>query len=501
MEAFAEFQEQITQTKELTLTVHSGDTGAEVFLLNNKYNRIGATVGSLVEFKLEPGVYTVKVRAGSYTQEKSIVLLQDQELIFDAIKFSSPAPIEDTAKTHEYHLENAENNSRKIHLQIAEGSQLYVFTRDWTPGSDDGNTLKRNPAIGLTLMDMQEKLLVDFEAASDKYLYKDPWAACNVALLPGAYILCLKTASGDILKQPVVTSPGWQTQIFLLQRDYGVKEKDLRSDLSNAAIFIFRIGVGFNPLNRSNNYEFSDLRLTELARQALVNDRTRLAGNLLDQAFNRKFENPMLGIYAAHLLLLNEKYDKSFLEIVINNLRGLLQVSHPDVEALAIKAKIKTEYIFVNPPMLSNSWKYILDASAEFPEIVPADSPSADINRNLSTDSIWLIQCHMENQNKDVVSSLYDEFKQFLSREKEPDDNSDPQKKKSGVLFTAVKKLAFSQLFKKPARLFLKRLTGKIHFSMTEAQILRLVRTLGVPRSRLESTFNIKIKKEISETK
>lgn len=112
------FEGLMNEAKEVTLTVESGDEAAEIFIIDSKFNRIAAKAGQIAEFKLEPGLYSVKVRAGSDYREKSVMLHEDQKVIFDPIEFSTPAPLEGTAKTHEYHIGNAINHSHKIHVTI-----------------------------------------------------------------------------------------------------------------------------------------------------------------------------------------------------------------------------------------------------------------------------------------------------------------------------------------------------------------------------------------------
>lgn len=367
------FEKLLKEKEKVSLTVNSGDDAAEVFLLDSQYKRIGAQNGRTIQFKIDPGVYIVKVRAGSDCQEKSVALYDDQNVDFEPIEFSTPAPIEGTAKTHEYHIGNAIAHSKKVHVKKGNGSQIYIFVRDWTSKTQSAEikTLKRTPAKGLTLHNEQGKELVNLEKLSDEEVRWDPWAACNIELEPGFYCLSLTTANGDTLEQTIVASPGWQTQIFLLVRNYGYKKEDKRADLSNSAIFMARIGEGFKTQTHPNNIDGTDFRLVELTRQALLNDRQRLSKSLLDQAVKRKFANPMMAIYSALLLLRYPDYDKGLIETVINNLRRLLGKSHPDVEALAIKAGIESNFVFRIPPMLRNSWVYVLEASMKQPDLVP----------------------------------------------------------------------------------------------------------------------------------
>lgn len=377
-----------------TLTVDSGDDAAEVFILDNKYNRIAAGAGRFITFPLPAGVYAVKVRVGADCYEKPVVLLNDAAVTFDSLKFSTAAPLENTGKTHEFHISNAEIHSHQIDVTIGQGSQLFVFSRVWTGKAEGPSspTLTSDLCTGLTLCHKDGHILVDFGSANvGKFVTGwDPWSTCNVQLDPDLYILCLKTASGKILKQTIAACSGWQTQLFFLQRDYGFEERDIRVDLENGSIFMAPLGKGFSP-DAGNDPATPDFRLTELSRQGLLNSRNMISDNLIRHMAVEKFSNPMLGIYSAHLLLLKKSPDLNLLITIIDNLRKLLGTSHPDVEALALKLKLPSSYVFRIPPMLRHSWNYLLEASVQNASIVPENSLASNIAGKLWASSLWLL--------------------------------------------------------------------------------------------------------------
>lgn len=111
-----------------------------------------------------------------------------------------------------------------------------------------------------------------------------------------------------------------------------------RADLSRTSVLLSQTR-GFSPNE-------SLLRVTELARVALATkgpgergqtDR-RLVPDDMRTLLREKFGNPMLGIYAAHLLLLETSVDVELFREVVRNLRAMLGRQHPDVEALALRA-------------------------------------------------------------------------------------------------------------------------------------------------------------------
>jgi len=84
-----------------------------------------------------------------------------------------------------------------------------------------------------------------------------------------------------------------------------------------------------------------------------------------------KCENPMLGIYAAHLLLLETQTDVPLFTEVVRNLRRLVRAPHPDVEALALRAAGEPPTApFEYPPMLHRGWELIVEATVDRPYLV-----------------------------------------------------------------------------------------------------------------------------------
>ena len=369
---------------EISLQVEAPDPETEIFVIDGKFRLQTRGVGRL-NAHLQPGIYKVKCRTGAVTDEQLVVLRDEAKVIKLArLSFSSPVPLNETTKTHEYHMEAAAKESTKVHVTAGAGSWIFVFARDWT--TSDKTPISWNPAMGLSLEDEFGNTIVDLASASVANLSRDPCAACNIQLNPGQYRLKLNLPSvnGETqgsLEQAVVASPGWQTQIFLLQRPYGTQPADRRADLAGAAILL--ASQGFDPAR-------AEFRRIELARLGLAN-RRQVASDEIRQMLRMKVENPMLGILAAHLLLLDSEIDEGLVQTVVTNLRGLLAAPHPDVEALALHFEHSGTYRFQSPPMLRKSWSLIVDATADRLDlIVPGSLASQIWDRLWGTDS-WLL--------------------------------------------------------------------------------------------------------------
>jgi hypothetical protein len=134
-------------------------------------------------------------------------------------------------------------------------------------------------------------------------------------------------------------------------------------------------------------------RWTAAARQALAAGRANAAPNreMMSALLSGKFENPILGIYAGHLLALQKKPDLDLLKQVVDNLSSLVG-DHPDVTSLLIpladpRAK---DLSYAEPPMLRSSWSFILDASTAEHDLRPPRSYAAVIGTSLWGTGAWL---------------------------------------------------------------------------------------------------------------
>lgn len=406
------------------ITIRAGDPGTEIFLIDSDLQRIAQAVGVLTT-EQPAGLYQVKLRAGSNIKEDLVKVGNTPfEKSYPPLAISSPVPLTDTSKTHEFHVSNAAAHSKVQHVDRGSGSFIYIFARDWTSKTQDeektvGSEPYVHPARGLKLLDKDGVELVNFEDQSAVELNWEPWAACNVKIDPGSYILQLHAPDGSVWERTLVASPNWQTQCFLLQRYFGESKAP---DLAGATVLTRKKDLGFNPGDL-------ELRLIELARLALINERPILSTEVED-LLTRKFENPLLGIFGAHLLLELEQsrgraYEPGLLEHVVKKLRSLLKDPHPDVEALACKADLRDlNYKFEMPPMVRRSWALMTHASADSSEVIPPDSLNTRIYDRILAAEPWLVWSG-EQQTDDEsplleTLALYLEAQESTAQEQRP---------------------------------------------------------------------------------
>ena len=375
----------------VTLVAYA-EPGTDIFIIDSQF-RVVARGVRRIEQSLPPGIYKVKFQAGSAVREEHVVLEPGagvREVRSGPLAFQSAAPLAGTRATHEYHMANAATLSRHVHVTDGAGAKLFVFARAWTdPSRRDGVVPPpppgQHPATGLTLHDVSGRLVADLEHAGQVDLAaSDPWSGCTVELAPGPYRLRVQVPDIGVLEQIVVAPPGWQAQVFLLQCNYGaVSPAMYRADPTTASVILVRAGDGFDPANET-------LHLTELARNALTRQRGVVAHDLLMQLLNAKYENPMLGLYAAHALAARPDADRALLTRVTQHLRALLG-SHPDIDALALALGESPTHPYDVPPMLRQSWSIVVEHAAHRRELVPRGSLASRASTGLWGNSAWLI--------------------------------------------------------------------------------------------------------------
>lgn len=384
------------------LTVRAADPETRIYLIGSDFQLASEPGLGQLSKDLEPGLYKIKLRTGLETREETVALAPGAGPVtkdFTEMAFPSPAPLDNTSRSHEYHILAARTQSQVAHVTLGQGSSIFVFARDWTqPGTPSSGGSRPNPIQGLSLAaanadDTPASELVAYERAAVSDLTMDPWAACNVRVDPGAYRLRLTLPDASTLEQTLIAAPGWQTQVFLLQRDYRLPASASvvrRADPSNASILLAR-GEGFFESDREKRH-------AELARLGLMGRTTVVPEQVRDMVAG-KFESPMLGVFAAYLLLAERARSDGdavarvtdLLRIVLGNLRMLLGV-HPDVEALALALGDRPRVdAFPVPPMLRRAWACLVEATVRNAALVPEGSLSWAIAPRAMRLDPWLV--------------------------------------------------------------------------------------------------------------
>jgi hypothetical protein len=218
------------------------------------------------------------------------------------------------------------------HIAIA---RLIFFA--WRFGSAIDQTTTRNKkAVGwgdLLLLDSNGQSAFSVPDDENTSFESGACSAVAIEMPPGNYLI--RWPSGDpestnVDLQPISLYSGWTTTIYAAAFDDSQTPRR-----STVSIHMSRHGQTLYP---QNSEEAEVNTAAELALSTLRTGNCQLSDEQLRVLLRAKFENPMLGLLGAHVLLLEQKPDTGLLKIVIENLRRL--IGHcPDVVALELLAE------------------------------------------------------------------------------------------------------------------------------------------------------------------
>jgi hypothetical protein len=345
-------------SSKVRLEVTAADAATELYVIDGDFNLVDRGIGSKV-FAVTPGIYKIKARSGIQQEERLVIVRGDEKVEFGPLPFVSAVPLENTAGTTPEQIEMTRRAVADVDLRLGQGSSIVV--------------LLLGAPKKMQLRGMDGSALTD--------------VVPHMQLDPGGYRLAIELPDGRTVEQTLVAAPGWQTRVFL------------SDDLAHTAVSMRSEGTPFDPYD-------TEARLEEIARQAIGHGRKVLSSELRARIAAENV-SPMLGILGMHLLIREAKRNKEAREQnpteaipevnnigavqnVIANLRATIG-RHPDVEAIAIGAGVADPaYTFDVPPMLTASWRLLLKASAQQPELIPRGSLGEQVAMRLWGDGAWL---------------------------------------------------------------------------------------------------------------
>jgi hypothetical protein len=383
---------QVTSDSNAAISIIAGP-GVEIFLVDHAFRLVAQGIGVL-RASVVPGLYKVRCRAVNVIKEEVVEIAPDDDgrtFKFEDIPFVSSAPLGRTAQTHEYHVDAAQSESKRVHVARSGDAQIFVMARDWTGHVPQSMPEPLDPATGLTLHDLTGTQLVDFSSDGKRNLRPDAWTACTVALPAGAYRLRSQSKRWGPLEQIIIAASGWQTQVFIVRRPTlgDIAEGSSRTlDRNAASILMSRVGHGFDPNART-------LELAEVAQLGLSRGRVSVSSavltgtSALNDMLNLKYDDPMLGIYGAYALAADPNVDLSKLARVIQNCRRLVG-NHVDLDALAVRlGPAQARHTFDVPPMLAAGWRLVLHGCQVGTAFVPKDGLASNASCFLWGDGAW----------------------------------------------------------------------------------------------------------------
>ena len=375
-------QESLSEGQ-IRLRVRAHDRLSEVFLVNSRFQRIAAGIGSL-EAVVCPGIYKARFRIGQKQVDQLIEVVPGAgvlEIDGNPLDFDSPIPLAGLSTIQQAQRTAAEELSRSASKKKGEGSWLFLCIREEAkPVAAD--SVASDPWTGVSLHDVDGELLGDpSQGTSDK---ENGFWAVHLELDPGTYRLRVEEEPGEFYEMFVRTEAGWQTQVFAIAEEAWLPDiDDHRAALSSAAVLMVEAGQGFLADN-------ARVRQVELLRLGLLHTRSILSKEIVDSLLKEETLNPMEVLYAVHALLRQGPVDKALLTSLLKKLPSVF-AEHADFQALMMGKETTMRPVFSAPPLLRGSWDCIAQAVEQRKTIVPPGSLAAQAADGLMNTSLWLV--------------------------------------------------------------------------------------------------------------
>jgi hypothetical protein len=380
---------------EVTLKMTCANAAAQLAVVDGDF-KIVAFGFSPFETKIAPGIYSLQARVGDAIKER-IEVLRPETLVhqfqLDAPEFQSAIPILGTSTHHEYQQDTPRRfTNNQPQVVLGQGSAFVLYVRDssrsnFTDFTQDQRSVYQANFSGFRLLRTDGTELVDFDMAAHKD-FDAGYIGALIQIDPGPYVLAWQQRR-ERWCMPVNAAADFSAQIYLRLQSPSHDDFVMRPDFGGVSYVFDRKYAGFDPMR-------SDLNALESVRLAFERGRNVVETPIMRMMLSDKFENPMLGLYAAHLLLADANRDQSLLNEVIKNTTRMLGKNFPDCVALAYGyekltgkrpdgADDRSWPVLLRelqgPPLLMRSWDLIVAcAQATAPgERFPALSVAADL--------------------------------------------------------------------------------------------------------------------------
>ncbi|MEM9670436.1 MAG: hypothetical protein AAF950_16060 [Pseudomonadota bacterium] len=422
--------DQLTSGRPLTLTVSSSDPLAEVSVVDGTLKVVARDTGEL-HAELPAGVYKIRQQLGARSSERTIFLRENhQHELFAPLDVGSPVPKSTIMKPSPNMQRSPSRDAGKIVaerfdatrwqelctsarsamlIESGHGSEISLFCHldaaqryDKTQEDPDGDELP----FTFDLLNANGDSVVDGPVEVELAQLDAGCYSLTVALDPGIHYLTLYAPGRSSLvrlatQQTIVASPGWQTRI------YGFLSQPETNDLQALQVDGERISINMIRLDETPSIE--RMRLIETAKRVLVD------GQHVDFADHRsmlleKFDDPILGLLAAHIILrptnlkgssrgFGREASPAILSRVLNNLDKLLSPRHsdvpmhPDIATLLIHLGRYDEKLTIShPPMLLASWRLLIEESLRDDEhdLIQIDSDVERISTHVVSSRPWM---------------------------------------------------------------------------------------------------------------
>ena len=320
----------------LTLALEGAEPAVQATLVDHRFALAARGVGGL-RACLPFGLYKLRSRQGREVQDQVLLLDRDKRLTL-ATPAASPTPVPPPPVPPEA------------------GEALLRLTG---PASQGVSVVDMH---GLTVLDLAHDGVPGAAGQGSCAL-----ASCALALPPGGYFLRRRlgpSRAGTVpmVEQSLVLVAGWAL---------AVEVPPMQPGAPPPAVVLAMHRLEAAPPGPAQQ------RLVAALGIALA-DRRRILTPGLEALLTGRVSDPLAGILAGHLLLLEQEYDPSrdpsALNGLVRQLRGLLGPAHPDVQALALRcteAALRPASPVPMLPMFLRGWRLLVAGSHQSRGLLP----------------------------------------------------------------------------------------------------------------------------------
>ena len=413
-----------TSSSERPFRAHSNNPQAEILLLDGGF-RVLKRGPTPLTHTAAPGLYLMKVKVGDQEREEILVVEPDAmpfEASLPAPSFESPIPLTFTSTTHEYHEDMARRllgPGAAATMSLGTGSAVMVCVRDPSETNftaAEPTTSEADRAVyaasfsGFRILDRDGTCIANLDENAERNIAYG-YTAITLDLTPGWYALAHQSGTSWVYA-PLPTAAGWVLQVYINVVPSRQGPFLLMADLPGMAVVFDRMGNGFEPLRH-------DWLAGETVRQGMLEGRNYIDTPSMRQMLTGKCDDPMLGLYAAHLLLAEPTPDWPLMQKVLWNLEGLLGSHYPDVVALwaayeqaaPVPVAGHSESLdtriarLEGPPLLARSWDMLVRAANRNPALLTSAERLFKVTRDLAPNGAFLAWRQRTLESESILKS------------------------------------------------------------------------------------------------
>ncbi|MBL8264849.1 caspase family protein [Steroidobacter sp.] len=289
------------------------DSGTEISVVDADRRVVARGVGT-IRLQLPAGRYEARFRLGSAASQQAFYLGKvagaDASLPkVSAVKslhqprlyFDSPVPMSNISNHHEYHYYPALDVERvQASRERRVGTSINIFARDsaherptpWLMDEQLRDRLKLrylDPATGRAA-ELIARSRVDQDAGYTSFIASNMPSGTYLLGMPRAY------ADGLYWHEIAICVPNgleWRIDVYVDAVDDPISGR--RFDLERASVLVV-------PAKAPNALDSPEVRLTEVARLALLEGKLGVGPEVLAQLLNGSIDAPMLSLYTAYAI-------------------------------------------------------------------------------------------------------------------------------------------------------------------------------------------------------